>query len=104
MKPTAPTSGNGATSNHRTRPRSCGSAAIEREKIGLLARLREPAPSAEYAMTVTDRIEMDPKVMLGKPAIRGTRIPVELLLRKLGEGATDEDLLYAYPRLNRETS
>ena len=53
-------------------------------------------------MSVTDRIEMDPKVMLGKPVIRGTRIPVELLLRKLGEGATDEDLLDAYPRLRRE--
>ncbi|HEY6321522.1 MAG TPA: DUF433 domain-containing protein [Thermoanaerobaculia bacterium] len=53
-------------------------------------------------MTITDRIEMDPKVMLGKPVIRGTRIPVELLLRKLGEGGTDEDLLDAYPRLKRE--
>jgi len=53
-------------------------------------------------MTITDRIEMDPKVMLGKPVIRGTRIPVELLLRKLGEGATEEDLLDAYPRLERE--
>ncbi len=53
-------------------------------------------------MTITDRIEMDPKVMLGKPVIRGTRIPVELLLRKLGEGATDEDLLDAYPRLKLE--
>ena len=40
--------------------------------------------------------------MLGKPVIRGTRIPVELLLRKLGEGATEEDLLDAYPRLSRE--
>jgi uncharacterized protein (DUF433 family) len=53
-------------------------------------------------MTITGRIEMDPKIMLGKPVIRGTRIPVELLLRKLGEGATEEDLLDAYPRLERE--
>lgn len=53
-------------------------------------------------MTVTDRIEVDPKVMLGKPVIRGTRIPVELLLRKLAEGATETDLLDAYPRLTRE--
>jgi uncharacterized protein (DUF433 family) len=53
-------------------------------------------------MSIIDRIEMNPKVMLGKPVIRGTRIPVELLLRKLGEGATDEDLLDAYPRLRRE--
>jgi uncharacterized protein (DUF433 family) len=49
-----------------------------------------------------DRIEVNPQIMLGKPVIRGTRIPVELLLRKLGEGATVEDLLDAYPRLTRQ--
>lgn len=48
---------------------------------------------------VTDRIEINPAVMLGKPVIRGTRIPVELIIRKLGEGATEADLLDAYPRL-----
>jgi uncharacterized protein (DUF433 family) len=53
-------------------------------------------------MTVTDRIEINPKVMLGKPIIRGTRIPIELILRKLSEGATENDLLDAYPRLSRE--
>ena len=53
-------------------------------------------------MTVTDRIEIDAKVMLGKPVIRGTRITAELLLRKLAEGATEADLLDAYPRLTRE--
>jgi uncharacterized protein (DUF433 family) len=37
--------------------------------------------------------------MQGKPVIRGTRIPVELLLRKLAEGATTADLLDTYPRL-----
>ncbi|MBI2264558.1 MAG: DUF433 domain-containing protein [Armatimonadetes bacterium] len=50
-------------------------------------------------MAVTDRIEIDPEVMMGKPVIRGTRITVELLLRKLSEGATYGDLLDAYPRL-----
>lgn len=52
-------------------------------------------------MTVTNRIEVNPNVMTGKPVIRGTRIPVELILRKLGEGATEADLLDAYPRLTR---
>ena len=52
-------------------------------------------------MIVTDRIEINPKVMLGKPVIRGTRIPVELILRKLSEGATEQDLLDAYPRLTQ---
>ena len=50
----------------------------------------------------TGRIEINPAVMLGKPVIRGTRIPVEVILRKLGEGATEADLLEAYPRLVRE--
>ena len=53
-------------------------------------------------MSTTDRIVIDPKVMLGKPVIRGTRIPVELIVRKLGEGATEADLLDGYPALTRE--
>ncbi len=48
------------------------------------------------------RIEVNPKVMLGKPVIRGTRVPVELLLRKLGEGASVADLVDAYPHVSRE--
>lgn len=51
---------------------------------------------------MTDRIEINPRVMMGKPVIRGTRITVELLLRKISEGATEDGLLDAYPRLRRE--
>ena len=51
---------------------------------------------------MTDRIEINPEVMQGKPVIRGTRVPVELLLRKLAEGATIPDILDAYPRLAAE--
>jgi len=40
--------------------------------------------------------------MLGKPVIAGTRIPVELILRKLAEGATEAELLDGYPRLTPE--
>ncbi len=50
-------------------------------------------------MALPDGIAINPKVMLGKPVIRGTRIPVELILRKLGEGATEAELLDAYPNL-----
>jgi uncharacterized protein (DUF433 family) len=53
-------------------------------------------------MSLLGRIEVNPKVMLGKPVIRGSRVPVELLLLKLSEGATEETLLDAYPRLERE--
>ncbi|MGD8649758.1 MAG: DUF433 domain-containing protein [Desulfobacterales bacterium] len=49
--------------------------------------------------THRDRIEIKPDVMLGKPVIKGTRIPVELVIRKLGEGASFKDLLDAYPNL-----
>ncbi len=50
-------------------------------------------------LMTTDRIEINSRVMMGKPVIKGTRITVELVLRKLGEGATEADLLDAYPRL-----
>jgi uncharacterized protein (DUF433 family) len=53
-------------------------------------------------MSAHNRIEINPKVMLGKPVIRGTRITVELILRKLGEGATPQELLEAYPHLTQE--
>jgi uncharacterized protein (DUF433 family) len=52
-------------------------------------------------VTATNRIEINPKVMMGKPVIRGTRLTVELILRKLGDGATQADLIEAYPRLTR---
>ncbi len=53
-------------------------------------------------MALSDYIDINPKIMLGKPVIRGTRIPVELILRKLGEGASEQDLLDAYPHLQSE--
>jgi len=53
-------------------------------------------------MSYMDRIEANPKVMQGKPIIRGTRITVELLVRKLAEGATLADLVDAYPHLDEE--
>jgi uncharacterized protein (DUF433 family) len=53
-------------------------------------------------MTARDRITIDAAVMQGKPVVRGTRITVDLLLRKLSEGATQADLLDAYPHLTAE--
>lgn len=48
------------------------------------------------------RIESDPAVLLGRPVIRDSRIPVELICRKVSEGAIELDLLDAYPRLTPE--
>jgi uncharacterized protein (DUF433 family) len=50
-------------------------------------------------MTAHDRIEINAKIMLGKPVIRGTRIPVELIVRKMAEGADEKAVLQAYPTL-----
>ena len=47
-------------------------------------------------------IVSDPKVMIGKPVISGTRITVDLILEKLGNGESIEVLLESYPRLTRE--
>jgi uncharacterized protein (DUF433 family) len=51
---------------------------------------------------MTERVEINADVMLGKPVIRGTRIPVELVLRKLAGGMTADELLQAYPKLTLE--
>jgi uncharacterized protein (DUF433 family) len=50
----------------------------------------------------TERIDIDPAVMMGKPVIRGTRITVELILRKLAESGTEGELLEDYPHLTPE--
>jgi uncharacterized protein (DUF433 family) len=49
-----------------------------------------------------DRISVDPDVMFGKPVIKGTRIPVERLLRKLGEGRSVTSILEDHPHLDEE--
>ena len=48
------------------------------------------------------RITADPDVMMGKPCIKGTRITVEVILRKLGAGRSFAEVLEAYPQLNEE--
>ena len=48
------------------------------------------------------RISSDPAIMLGKPVIKGTRLPVETILCKMGEGATVEQLLQSYPYITQE--
>jgi uncharacterized protein (DUF433 family) len=48
-------------------------------------------------------ITSDPKVMMGKPVIAGTRITVELILEKLAAGETAEQILSEHPRLTEES-
>jgi len=53
-------------------------------------------------MEYKDRITANPNVMLGKPCIKGTRITVELIIRKLSEGMEGGEVLKAYPHLTKE--
>lgn len=48
------------------------------------------------------RIAVDPEVMVGKPVIKGTRIPVEKILHMLAQGMEVEDILEDYPHLEEE--
>ena len=47
-------------------------------------------------------IESNPKIMFGKPVIKGTRITVELILEKIASGESVEAILSSYPHLTRE--
>lgn len=53
-------------------------------------------------MSSAAKISVDPQVMSGSPVIRGTHVRVEFILRRLSEGATETDLLDAYPDLTTD--
>lgn len=53
-------------------------------------------------MTIVDRIELDPKVCNGRPVIKGTRIPVSVILEQIAEGEPWQAVLAGYPELTRE--
>lgn len=50
----------------------------------------------------TDRINIDPKILSGKPVFIGTRIPISIVLKMLRDGATFQKILEEYPRLTEE--
>jgi len=49
--------------------------------------------------TLLQRIAVDRRVMTGKPVIRGTRVPVDLIVRMLAQGIPEAEVLREYPRL-----
>ena len=51
---------------------------------------------------VSERVTSDPRVMMGKPVLEGTRIPVELILRRLGAGDSEQQILADHPMLTRD--
>jgi uncharacterized protein (DUF433 family) len=54
------------------------------------------------AEQLRQRITLNPRVMVGKPVILGTRIPVELVVRMLAQGISEAEILREYPRLEPE--
>ncbi|HIJ95986.1 MAG TPA: DUF433 domain-containing protein [Desulfuromonadales bacterium] len=54
------------------------------------------------AANLLKRITIEPTVMLGKPVIRGTRLPVDLLVEKVAFGTSTQELLEDYPFLTKD--
>ena len=50
----------------------------------------------------TERITSNPGILFGKPVVRGTRIPVEIIVEKFADGETVETILKSYPQLKKE--
>jgi len=53
-------------------------------------------------MTIMERIELNPKVCNGKPVIKGTRIPISVILEQIAQGESWDDLLKGYPELKKD--
>ena len=49
-----------------------------------------------------DRVVINPKVMVGKPIIKGTRIPIDMIVKLVAQGMTIEEILEDYPKLSKE--
>lgn len=56
----------------------------------------------KLAKTLTNRIEINPAILIGKPIIKGTRIPVELILKMTAQGVTIAEILNEYPNLDEK--
>ena len=58
--------------------------------------------SVEQVMKRYEKIEINPNIMFGKPVIKGTRVTVEQILRKLAGGMTIEEIITDHPHLRKE--
>jgi uncharacterized protein (DUF433 family) len=54
------------------------------------------------AKKLLNRVVVDPKIMAGKPVIKGTRVPVDLILKLLAQGEREEEILKDYPNLTKD--
>jgi uncharacterized protein (DUF433 family) len=53
-------------------------------------------------MDIQQNVEINPRIMMGKPVVKGTRITVESILEKLSSGETEDDIIKAHPHLTKE--
>ena len=53
-------------------------------------------------MNYREKIFISPDIMLGKPVIKGTRITVELIIKKLSEGMEINDIIHEFPQVTRD--
>jgi uncharacterized protein (DUF433 family) len=62
-----------------------------------------PEPSVPYPVSMAfQRISVDPQIMGGVPCVRGTRIPVAMLVRMVADGTMSDELLEEYPQLTAD--
>lgn len=73
-----------------------------RKQGAAIVRLWQGRHDGKRIVMTTERVEINPAIMMGKPVIRGTRITVELIPRKLAEGANEGELLEDYPHLTTD--
>ena len=54
-------------------------------------------------MDIASYIEINPRIMMGKPVIKGTRLTVEMILESLSAGESFDNILTSYPRITKES-
>ena len=81
---------------------------LDHENSGEVFELREPGGyysgifQEDSIMILTDRIELNPRICNGRPVIKGTRIPVSVILEQIAAGESWDVLLVGYPELKKE--
>jgi uncharacterized protein (DUF433 family) len=67
-----------------------------------MSKARTPFYLVEAVMALTDRIVVDPEILVGKPCVQGTRLSVDFLLSLMAQGWPEAEILRNYPGLTRE--
>ncbi len=82
-----------------TRQRKTGMRREHNVRRGVSGKIARKSPDVDG---LRERIVADPRVLVGKPVIRGTRIGVAFVMDLMAQGWSEDDILRSYPRLSRE--